>query len=517
MAIHYGKLHSSQQTDLHHSDARPVFGAFLVVRRFILTNYSWTNTSMRKRKEVIESAVGSREEAVIMSIEDDHHPKSKQRKAPLFKVLVELFVYMIVGIFFGKIVSWGVQIFIEHPLIKATYKRTINYAMHGACARKDVQSSLRCLDDLGKEGKWVQNFTFAKEYGQYPEPLVVPFGPHADGKWSPFEPSEEAPFRWETSWVWNDNNEDNANCQIDHTLTPDSFCKLIAELKIDRIFLHGDYTTETHFKALINKFGPQKAGDFNDKERHFTANIRCWDQSKPQTIPVRLAKDEVGGSSGEPRKVTSLSEESKTFLQASSSPVLVIFNLGTYYKVIDQFQQDLDAFVKELDGLKLRQDDMVFFRTTPIGHNPCVVTTDTKKGTREKPWEDYGDIPPSKLGHEWFEHHNDYLQKVLSERNSNTNMQQKPEFRLLDVYKFTSMRKDGHISRNDCILYFTRTYPTVEVYPDHVSLAPHLYTLFCSKAGVPDWWNHLMYTHLLAIVKMKKITGSLSCGRYDVL
>jgi hypothetical protein len=97
----------------------------------------------------------------------------------------------------------------------------------------------KCLWNSGRNGSWVQDWDFAKEHGQYPNPWVIPHGPYATRTHFRFRPSDDAPFSWPSSWKWVDNGKD---CQVD-IMTHDELCKVLIKEKIHRILFFGDVST----------------------------------------------------------------------------------------------------------------------------------------------------------------------------------------------------------------------------------------------------------------------------------
>eukprot|EP00569_Conticribra_weissflogii_P011150 CAMPEP_0171383436 /NCGR_PEP_ID=MMETSP0879-20121228/36484_1 /TAXON_ID=67004 /ORGANISM="Thalassiosira weissflogii, Strain CCMP1336" /LENGTH=115 /DNA_ID=CAMNT_0011895463 /DNA_START=15 /DNA_END=359 /DNA_ORIENTATION=+ len=57
------------------------------------------------------------------------------------------------------------------------------------------------LRQLGKHGRWVQDWNFVRQYG-YTRGDVVQSGPLIKGTHGQFRPSPDAPFPWPSSWRW---------------------------------------------------------------------------------------------------------------------------------------------------------------------------------------------------------------------------------------------------------------------------------------------------------------------------
>ena len=83
----------------------------------------------------------------------------------------------------------------------------------------------------------MQDWEFARKYGQYSFPWAVPAGPYARRKFEAFRPvSNDTPFTWPTSWKWVDHDPD---CQVD-IMTYNALCEALRKHKIHRILFYGD-------------------------------------------------------------------------------------------------------------------------------------------------------------------------------------------------------------------------------------------------------------------------------------
>ena len=87
-----------------------------------------------------------------------------------------------------------------------------------------------CIQTLGKNGTWVQDWNYSQKYGQYSTPLVVPHGPFLQRTHSKFQPSTDAPFSWPSSWKWHDYSQD---CQVDYTASAQKWCRCLAVTPCD--------------------------------------------------------------------------------------------------------------------------------------------------------------------------------------------------------------------------------------------------------------------------------------------
>ena len=87
-----------------------------------------------------------------------------------------------------------------------------------------------CLWLAGINGSWVQDWDYARDYGQYPIPSVFQPGPYFFRTLGNFQPSPDSPFPYRTSFKW----VDHSSCPVE-ILTVSSFCRVLSELQIQRI------------------------------------------------------------------------------------------------------------------------------------------------------------------------------------------------------------------------------------------------------------------------------------------
>ena len=96
----------------------------------------------------------------------------------------------------------------------------------------------QCLKVLGKNGTWIQDWEFAAKYGQHQTPPVKESGPYVASLLRRFRPSEEAPYRFETSWRWVDHNNLEPSCQVDYTLDGPKLYNVLHGLDIGLVLFY---------------------------------------------------------------------------------------------------------------------------------------------------------------------------------------------------------------------------------------------------------------------------------------
>jgi hypothetical protein len=163
-------------------------------------------------------------------------------------------------------------------------------AIDSSTIGKTKSCATTCLGDVGQNGTWVQDWEFAKEYGQYPEPRVVRVGPYVTRTWGHFMPSENAPFRWESSWKWIDYSPNG--CQVDFTMSADDLCDILAKLDVHRVLFIGDSLTNGQYRSLLNRLGNDRIKNITKSKLGLHAKLTCRSQS------IDLLGERGGGWAG---------------------------------------------------------------------------------------------------------------------------------------------------------------------------------------------------------------------------
>jgi hypothetical protein len=348
----------------------------------------------------------------------------------------------------------------------------------------------KCSKILGQNGTWIQDWNYSATHGQYPPTRrLIPLGPWARGSHGSFQPSEDAPFPWPTSFRWVDSNSLDEGCQIDHTMTAATFCHVLLKLDIGSVLFSGDSMTRSMRASLLNMMGNESAQIVINKGlTGVMGYLTCKDSSSAgdgvKSIPI-FQQDATGGSEFryKPRRNITFDNVTRDHIQSSPNRVLAIYNMGAHYHGMDWYTHDFELFLEWLEQHH-RPHDLVFFRTTPPGHLNCEPQQpkkfDFKRGTREYPLASVADY--QKTDHyDWnlFQEYNAHSLKRTQERSKKMNV----PIHMLDVYNMTLLRRDGHAGGPDCLHY--------------------------TEPGPVDWWNHLLFTHL------KELSAAEECVAID--
>jgi hypothetical protein len=280
-----------------------------------------------------------------------------------------------------------------------------------------------CSNVLGNNGTWIRDWEFARDYGQYQELRIDPLTPFLQGTWARFRPSEEAPFPWQTSYRWVDDNPHG--CQIDYTLATScpKTCDLLHQLGVNRILFFGDSMSDAQYSSLINLLGSdcmENIGSDGSGLPVREARLRCSHAS----IPIFSSK-EGGGNSfpNSSRSNMTLSNKTRDFIHnpiSKKGRLLAVLNFGAHYHSVNDYQEDIDLLFYWMDELLSdpNNNDLVFFRPTPSEHVNCY-PKNTKyfnftRGIRFEPFSGYRDFVPS-TKHDWhiFDRYNRHTAKRL--------------------------------------------------------------------------------------------------------
>lgn len=344
-----------------------------------------------------------------------------------------------------------------------------------------------CLWLSGRNGTWVQDFDFAIKYGQYPQPNVVRPGPYYRRTAGKFQPSEDAPMPWHTSWKWVD-----AECPVS-VMNLQNLCAMFVQLQIERILFYGDSITEQQFNSFVNYFGTA----------HVTlhsignATLVCPTTGKntTHTIPI-LHRRDTGGQAFQHSPYTPYTLHNDTlefYREAGDSRVLGIYNIGAHYHNLTNYTKDVHHMTQLLANLN-RPQDLLFFRSTAPGHRSCQPHRrgfDWKTGTRIVPLSSYSEYKSkrfeiAKYDWNWFEWYNEYARNYLNGEHK------LPIMHYLNIWNTTILRHDAHAAPADCLHW----------------LLP----------GPVDWWNHLLYSYLQRLVQEQaKANGTqpFNCRRVE--
>jgi len=368
-----------------------------------------------------------------------------------------------------------------------------------------------CPTVRGRLGKWVQDYDFAKHL-QYTNPLEHIFG-FADMR---FEPTEQEPYRLPTTQRWQEDTITSA-CPIT-IFNKQSFCKLMNELGIGRIFFVGD------FVGMNQAYSLWKLLEHDDLPKPLTNRTPAWQRTincpYKDTVHDVLLQYERNDKLIENNRPVDLpngirncqmaycynwSDQYRAFhpelldnnannsndLNPHNLKSLMIFSFGPHFYSENEFSTQADNFLsnlKEVMGERLGVDT-VFYRNTVPGHAEC------NKYRANNPFKNFEQYRPTITSdYSWDLHDgfNDIMDRKVREFNYHISKEKNQlsenipisstgpgPVRILDVYPMTVLRQDGHIGGRDC--------RNCKINNDcfHYSLP-----------GPTDWWNHLMLSNL---------------------
>jgi hypothetical protein len=345
----------------------------------------------------------------------------------------------------------------------------------------------KCSKILGQNGTWIQDWNYSTMHGQYPSRAI------RNGAWQgrthgKFQPSDDAPFPWATSFRWVDSNSLDESCQINYTMTAATFCDALLKLDIGVVIFSGDSLTRSMRTSLFNKMGKENVQNVTNRagdQAGFSGHLICKDSSssfdKVKSIPV--FQQGVTGGDRPAQQNISFDNFTRDLIQSTPDRVLGIYNFGAHYHSMDSYTHDFDQLLEWLEHQYHRPHDLVFFRTTVPGHTNCQPrnprTFDFQHGTREHPLASIADYQSSNR-HDWnlFQEYNDYSLKRVQDRSKKVIV----PIHILDVYNMTVLRRDGHGGGPDCLHYV--------------------------EPGPIDWWNHLLFTYLKDLSAAKECVNN---------
>ena len=145
---------------------------------------------------------------------------------------------------------------------------------------QDDLGAMHCLTKQGSNGFWVQDWNYSAnvQYDTYPNPVTI----SSQVEWQKrreryaqqrFGPTIDAPYRWATSWRWEDKE-----CPIEELITLHGLCELCYTMNISRIHVVGDSMSGTFVSSLLSlvEHGNVTADDIYHKR----INITCPQQQQ---------------------------------------------------------------------------------------------------------------------------------------------------------------------------------------------------------------------------------------------
>jgi len=354
-----------------------------------------------------------------------------------------------------------------------------------------------CLSSMGKDGAWVQDWNFAKNYGQFPLPWVIPAKPLLVDHELQFQPTLDSPFPWRTSWKWID---EDADCHVD-PMTPEVVCNVLDELGADRIAFYGDSLTESQFQSFVNMMGPdntRKIESTTDRDVSDEIGLVCRrnktgheDETDDDVIvPIFYQRSMGEAAHKQVESAYDFSEELNSFINQSEKRMLGVFNIGAHYHNETLYQEDLSKMLDLISAFD-RNQDLYFFRTTSPGHAYCEPRKpwdmDWTKGVETEPFSSidemrWDNVVARRWNWEKFQYHNKHTKDIMEEKHRTGKI---PMVHIFDVYNMTALRSDGHRGGTDCLHY---AYP-----------------------GPIDWWNHFLFTYLKELSRVLSRENMVNC------
>lgn len=364
-----------------------------------------------------------------------------------------------------------------------------------------------CRTIRGNVGHWVQDFEYATTH-QYPV-----YGSY--NKWhvvtQNFRPTNATPFRWATTWKWQDDI-----CPVP-TISMDAFCRVCYRLNLTRILLVGDSLTFQFLFSLLSllgyppqgrqytfngmlqpfyipcSFSPHHHNNESSNNHHTNNNIRTAVVEFAVTLRMfrrsplgdwQYLKQSVDDEKTE-------QDEYHRFVTTNPNRTAILANTGAWMKSIDEYVEAFDALLTWFDSFGTADGKVLaFFRPTMPGHVGCTpLGNATTKETYN--WTDPVELHVAPYGsyeeyvaatsnqtppYQWdlFESYNEHSKHLLAQRRRQQTTIHDPQpldIRWLNVYNSSILRRDGHVGFGDCMHY--------------------------SVPGPIDWWVHFFFAMLL--------------------
>lgn len=342
----------------------------------------------------------------------------------------------------------------------------------------EIEDLNYCLEHRGESGSWIQDWDYAKQaqYETFPRNIGT-ISSQLD--WQKkrerfaqqrFLPTEDAPFRCETSWRWQD---DHCNVTL---ITLEGLCRLMMEMQISRIQVIGDSMSSTFSSSFLSLIGNGNLTvDFWDKE----LSVVC-----PEGVPnLKFLHTRRN-------KIDTVHDLPSGFVTSNINRTAIILNFGAHMKTLEEFQGNVSTAFQWLDSLN-RTNNYVVFRDLSPGHANCSRTfPPTRWKTslpplKEIPFHNYSEWLQSGVSDviNWmsFDSFNAHVKQMLASRMTQQPDKQKVIY--LNIFNSTLLRRDGHVWRNDCLHY--------------------------AIPGPVDWWVHFWYSASMEVLQIaRKTQGS---------
>jgi len=363
-----------------------------------------------------------------------------------------------------------------------------------------------CPAVRGRHGTWIKDMEFAAKL-QYSTPVDHIFG-FADQR---FLAEKKSPYRAPTTYRWVE-DKSLESCPI-NLVNLESFCEIMADLNVGRLFFVGDYVGMNQayslWKLLGNEDSPKA---IKDREPGWTRDVLCPHE---RIVQIQFTRNDVMQENERPvdlpKKVSNCNgylycygwtekymEYYQQEQQTEELRTIFITSFGPHFYLDNDFKNRMGDFLNVLDGdLKERlTKDIFFYRTIAPGHEFC------NRKKNQNPFNNFEEYRPTITDlYSWDLHDgfNDIAERMVRDFNDahyNNITAPTPETALLapvhilDVYPMSVLRRDGHIGGPDC---------------DGCSIKHDCFHY--SLPGPSDWWNHLLFSNLEDIAFVEKKFG----------
>lgn len=336
-----------------------------------------------------------------------------------------------------------------------------------------------CMQLRGRLGGWTQDLGYA-ETAQYVTPLQR-FMNGVD-----FEPTLEMPYRLATTYRWIDDL-----CQVE-VLQRGGLCGATKSLGITRIYFVGDslgmQMAQSLWKLLGNEDEPYiMKRNVTHHRYQWNRTVDCPNQHHFDIVYTRNDMLDDNDETDLPQRAGDKDYNCgstefcmpwiRSFAEYDDTGTLLIANVGPHIHEVDQYRKLVDDFLGFVDAYQ-KPNDVVMFRTTPPRHNNC-------QDPNVAPLRSYDEY----LDKHFIADYKSYQIFPIYNRIAEQGVRKKhrDNLQILDVVPMTILRPDGHTSgpqkcadcnAKDCLHYIL--------------------------PGPPDWWNHLMYSNLANMAKVRQ-------------
>lgn len=278
-----------------------------------------------------------------------------------------------------------------------------------------------------------------------------------------------------TKWRWVDADP---GCPID-TLTVDGFCQIMQRLRLRRVFFVGDSLGNQMAESLFHLLGYHGPATWEKTLRSYNNTFRC-DDSLFEFEVTFARNDHLGNQTARSTKCGDICTPWLNEYGESPYRTLLVLTMGAHVPTPEDYARDFDAAIEAIQRIGRYRDRVVYTTSVP-GHEGC--------RTYSAPFVNISeyDNSPRNQQYNWnyMERFNDYARERLSTLLAENDDHDGLGWTLLDVYPFTVLRPDGHRAPTrrppDCLHYL--------------------------NPGPVDWWNHLLYSHLLDLYEEEAVTG----------